>query len=402
MGIFNFVQNGVREMMIARPDQFHGLIVYKHPDTNIPMYSQLTVASDECAVFFKDGHVVGVLPTGRHTLSTQNIPFLNSIITSFTGGNVFIAQVFFVKTTPLRRIPFGGSCGEVVDPNTGLQVPIRMFGEFSVVVTDPVRFVVGYVGQASAGDNEEVLRWVTDKFINSVGTVLTELARAENESLLNVINNREKLATTFVQRAPVLADLGVRILEISKIEPNVPEEHMAEIRAKMKELADAKWDVKKKRIAIEAAAAEAEAKQFELDQKFKQDSRYVKELAGSYQGYAAGQAMMGAGQGMATHGVGDGGMAGAGMQMAMGVNMAQGMAAGMAAPAAAYGPPPTSQAQAPGIVVTCGSCNTQQPGGKFCQECGTTLAQPKKYCHSCGGELLAQAKFCAGCGTKAP
>ncbi len=55
MGVFDFVKNGVREMMIARPDNLKQLIVYKHPDQNFPMYSQLTVDSDECAVFFKDG-----------------------------------------------------------------------------------------------------------------------------------------------------------------------------------------------------------------------------------------------------------------------------------------------------------------------------------------------------------
>src|SRR5579872_4660483 len=64
MGVFDFVKNGVREMMIARPDNQKSLIVYKHPDQNFPMYSQLTVDSDECCVFFKDGRVVGVLPPG--------------------------------------------------------------------------------------------------------------------------------------------------------------------------------------------------------------------------------------------------------------------------------------------------------------------------------------------------
>jgi hypothetical protein len=53
MGIMDFVKGGVREMMIARPDQLKHLIVFKHPDQNFPMYSQLTVDSDECAVFFK-------------------------------------------------------------------------------------------------------------------------------------------------------------------------------------------------------------------------------------------------------------------------------------------------------------------------------------------------------------
>ena len=64
MGVFDFVKSGVKEMMIARDDRLKGLIVYKHPDQNFPMFSQLTVDSDECAVFFKDGKVVGVMPPG--------------------------------------------------------------------------------------------------------------------------------------------------------------------------------------------------------------------------------------------------------------------------------------------------------------------------------------------------
>ena len=47
MGVFDFVKQGVQEMMIARPDHLKNLIVYKHPDQNVPLYSQLTVDSDE-------------------------------------------------------------------------------------------------------------------------------------------------------------------------------------------------------------------------------------------------------------------------------------------------------------------------------------------------------------------
>lgn len=403
MGVFDFVKSGVREMMIARPDQVKHLIVYKHPDQNFPMLSQLTVDSDECAVFFKDGRVMGVLPPGRHTMHTQNIPFLNNIVNNFTGGQVFISEIYFVKTTPLRGIPFGGPAGEIVDPNTGLQGPIRIFGEFSVAVTDPVRFIVGYVGQAAAGDNDQVLNWIKGKFINSVGTVLTELCEVEQKSVLHVINNKERLAQAFIQRAPNLNDIGVRILEMGRIDPNLPEEFMQELRDAVKELAVAQREVKKKQIAIAGAQADAQARQFELDQKFSQDSRYVKDLAGNYQNYAAGQAMIGAGQGMASHGVGDG-VAGMGAQMAVGVGMGNMMMGGMAN--AGGGAPPQAQAAPPqfspgGQLVTCAKCSTKQPGGKFCAECGTPLAQPKKFCTGCGAENAPTAKFCAACGTPA-
>jgi membrane protease subunit (stomatin/prohibitin family) len=394
MGVFDFVRNGVREMMVARPDSQKALIVYKHPDQNLPMHSQLTVDSDECAVFFRDGPVVGVIPPGRVTLDTQNIPFLNSIVTSFTGGQVFIAEVYFVKTTPVRSVPFGGPVGDMLDPLTGEQVQPRIFGEMSVAVVDPVRFVVGYSGQAAAGDNDAVLAWIKGLFMNGVKTTLGELCDSEGKSLLQAVSLTTKLAAAFVARAPDLNDIGVRILQVGQFNINFSEEDRRRLVAANAEIAKAQREVRVKQIGVAGSAADAQARQFQLDQQFSQDARYVKDLAGSYQGYAAGQAVMGAGKGMAEHGVG-GGVAGLGAQMAVGMGMGGVMAAGMVpgAPAPVFSPG--------GTQVTCGKCGAKQPGGKFCTDCGTPLVAQKKFCSGCGTEMSPGAKFCSGCGTAA-
>jgi membrane protease subunit (stomatin/prohibitin family) len=396
MGVFDFVRNGVREMMVARPDQYKQLIVYKHPDQNIPMYSQLTVDSDECAVFFKDGRVVGVLPPGRATLQSQNVPFLNALVTNYTGGQVFITEVFFVKTAPVRSVPFGGPIGEMPDPLLGELVTPRIFGEMSLVVFDPVRFVVGYSGQAATGDNDAVLGWIKGLFMNAVKTTLGELCETEGKSLLQAIGLTSKLAAAFVAHAPDLNDIGVRILQVGQFNINFNDEDRERLQAAQGEIAKAQREVRVKQIAVAGAAADAQARQFGLDQQFGQDSRYVKELAGSYQGYAAGQALMGAGKGMAEHGVG-GGIAGLGAQMAVGLGVGNVMAGGMAGAAAA--PAPTFSPG--GTQVTCGKCGSKQPGGKFCADCGSALVAQKKFCSGCGTELLAGAKFCPNCGTAA-
>src|SRR5260221_5375736 len=325
MGVFDFVRSGVREMMVARPDNFKNLIVYKHPDQNIPMYSQLTVDSDECAVFFKDGRVVGIIPPGRVTLQSQNIPFLNALVTSFTGGQVLIAEVYFVRTAPVRSVPFGGPIGDMLDPLTGEQVQPRIFGEMSVVVVDPVKFILGYSGQAATGDNDFVLGWIKGLFMNGVKTTLGELCDSEGKSLLQAVSLTTKLAAAFVAHAPDLNDIGVRILQVGQFNINFSEEDRQRLVAANAEIAKAQREVRVKQIGVAGAAAEAQARQFELDQKFGQDARYVQQLAGNYQNYAAGQAMMGAGQGMAEHGVG-GGVAGLGAQMAVGVGVGNMMA----------------------------------------------------------------------------
>lgn len=201
-----------------------------------------------------------------------------------------------------------------------------------------------------------------------------------------------RLAAAFVAHAPDLNDAGVKILQVGTFNINFNEEDRQRLVSANAEIAKAQRQAKAKQIGVAGAAADAQARQFGLDQQFSQDARYVKELAGSYQGYAAAQAVIGAGKGMAQHGVGAG-VAGLGAQMAIGVGMGNAMAGGMAQPT----PAPTFSPG--GTQVTCGKCGTTQPGGKFCAECGTPLVAPIKFCSACGVELSANVKFCPSCGT---
>ena len=50
------------------------LFVYKHPVEDFNCGSQLIVNESQEALFFRDGKAYDVLPAGRYTLSTSNIP----------------------------------------------------------------------------------------------------------------------------------------------------------------------------------------------------------------------------------------------------------------------------------------------------------------------------------------
>ena len=90
----------------------------------------------------------------------------------------------------------------------------------------------------------------------------------------------------------------------------------------------------------------AKAKQVQLDQKFGNDARYVQQLAGNWNNYAAGCAMMGAGEGMAKGG-GDGGGAGMlGAQVAVGMGMMNAMQSPSAG-AAVHSAPASSPLRSP-------------------------------------------------------
>lgn len=185
MGILDFVKGGVKELAIARPDAAKSYWVYKHPDQTIPMKAQLTVDSDEVALFFKNGAYVGSFSAGRHTLDASNIPFLGQLVDKFTGGNVFICEVFFVTTRELPSIKFGTSVGDVMDPQTNLRVRMMVHGEFSARVIDPAKLVIGLVGQR-ATENEQFLGWFKSQVQKTIKDHIAELVVKQNWPLLKV------------------------------------------------------------------------------------------------------------------------------------------------------------------------------------------------------------------------
>src|SRR3984957_13528238 len=254
------------------------------------------------------------------------------MVNNFTGGQVFISEIYFVKTTPVRSIPFGGPIGTMRDPQLMCLVTPRIFGEMSVVVTDPVQFIVGYVGQASAGNNDQILSWIKGLFMNGVKQTLGEFCVKQKVTLIDAIAYTSELSQAFVAHVPALNEVGIRILQMGAFNINFSPEDDKKLNDANERfvatVAEAQRDVQIEQIRIAGAAAKAQQAQFGLDQKYNQDARYVQNLAGNYSNYAAGQAMMGAGEGMAAHGVG-GGVAGIGAQMGVGVAMAQGMAGAM-------------------------------------------------------------------------
>lgn len=411
--VMNFVKDGIQEMLIQRPDDKKNLIVYKHPENTIPTGAQLTVDADEAAVFFRDGGLVGALRTAgvgqRHTLTSQNIPILGRLVDSVTGGNIFVTDLYFVTMRPIYGQRFGGALGYIEDPMLGEMVSPRIFGEYAFRIFDPERFIVNYVGLQQTGTNEEVARWLTGKFMNSVTTVLGEVMEAEQKSILQLMRLQQQLAQTFLQRCPDLNDIGVQITDVGEFRVNLDEEEEAQLKAAQAEIGSAKRAARAAQIGISTAQAQAAQKQFELDQQFQQDARYVQGLAGgNFGAYAAGKAMMGAGEGMAKGG-GEGGggggmMAGAGLGAGFGMaNMMMGsMQPGQQMPQ--QQPPPAAAAApaAAGGTVQCPGCSANVPPGKFCAECGTNLSPAPRFCPSCGTQGAAGAKFCANCGTGFP
>ncbi len=350
MGIFDFVKNGVQRMMIARPDTAKEAIVYKHPDQNFPFWSQLTVDSDELVLFFKDGAYVGYLGPGRHTLDTQNIPFLGALVDKMTGGNVFISELYFVTTRPLYNQTFGGPIGSMRDPELEIRVNPRAFGTYSFRVVDAMKFVMEFVGQTGAADPDRAMQWVRDQLMMGVKATLTGLIKQGEMTMMDFGTAGPEVARSIVQSCPDLTRIGVQVLEIAKLNLNLSDEDQARIDEFQDQIVQAKVNARKAKIGISQAEAEAAAQKFHDDRMFQNRAQYVNNLdMNRYQQFAGAEAMMGMGQGMAKGGEGAGAaMAGAGLAAGMGMGMGMQYAApGGYPPQPGYPPPGYGHAHPP-------------------------------------------------------
>jgi membrane protease subunit (stomatin/prohibitin family) len=431
MGIMDFVKGGVGRMMIARPDEHKDKVVYKHPDQTFPFWSQLTVDSDEVCLFFKDGTYVGALPPGRHTLQTQNIPFLNALVDKFTGANVFISELFFVTTRPLYNQGFGDTIGSMRDPELDIRVTPRAFGTYSFRVVDPLRFVIGFRGQTS-GDPDQSLRWVRDQLFMGLRSTLTRLIKAGDLTLLDLGTCGPEVARAVVQNCPDLANVGVQVLEIAKLNINLSDEDHRRIDAAQDQIVAAKLAARKAKIAVAQAEAEAQARQYQLDQDFMNRARYINQLdMARYQQYAAAEANLGLGQGFAQGGEGAaGGAAAAGVMQ--GAALGAGLQAGLRAPGPFPGPPPgypspgypppgyapQGYPPAPGYppppaYPPPGAAAYPNPAGFPAVQPPPVAAAPPPpavqpgapagnaaRCASCGAQNPSLARFCAECGVR--
>ncbi len=360
MGVMDWLKRGVGELMIARPDEAKTQIVWKHPDPTIPMKSQLTVESDERCVFFRDGKVVATLGPGRHTLDTTNLPFLSNLVDSFTGGRVFIAEVFFVSMTEQVGQKFGGRIGNVEDPKSGVPVETMVHGEFAFRVSDAERLIVGLVGMGG-GAPVQVSGWMREQVLKVIRDRVAEMLVKNKWPLLDVTSG----AYTEEIEADVLAGLGTHCSGYGLVIPRLGN--------------------------FVVAIADGDAANLK---KLYTDAAYVRAVGGvdNFQRFAAGKAMLGAGEGMAKgggDGSGSGGLLG-GAGLGVGLGLAQQMM---------QSPRPAGETAA--ARVWCGKCGAQVAAGKFCAACGGMLgAAPAGGCAGCSAALAADARFCGQCGRK--
>ena len=362
---------------IAVPDDRKNQIVYKWPDLSIRRYTKAIVNADEEALFVNTGQVVATMGPGRHDIDADEIPGLGILIDAATGGRAYRAELYFIGTREYPGNTFGGRIDDVQDPQTGMIVTLRIFGDYSLQVKDPTALITNLTGTVNVADNDAITGWVSDQLLKVMRTHMTTQIVQNGWPILGLSAYTPQIEADAIAAANAqLQPYGVALVRMGNFDINLADED----EAQLKNLA--------------------------------RDTAYSR-LAGSFNQYAAGEAALGAGQGMAKGGAGVGGAflaaglgaAGQAASAAPGPTPPAGPGFVGGGPGFAGGQPaPAAGAQAaPAARIECPNCSAHNPeGAKFCSSCGTRLEVPAAAtvtCPSCNAENVAGAKFCSSCGT---
>jgi len=138
--------------------------------------SQLTVNDGEWAILFRDGKALEVFDSGRHVLTTQNIPVLTKLVTQFGYGpdSPFRSNVVFVAKRLFTNFKWGTPNPIVYrDPEINM-IRLTAFGTLSIRIKDPLIFLNNLVGRHSAFSTkkiEEYLRSIiSSKLAGTLGS----------------------------------------------------------------------------------------------------------------------------------------------------------------------------------------------------------------------------------------
>jgi membrane protease subunit (stomatin/prohibitin family) len=175
-------------------------IVHRIPEKGsgeIKYGAQLVVRESQAAIFFYNGKAYDAFPSGRHTLTTANIPILNKVLSLPWGfTSPLRAEVYFVNMRVFPNLKWGTRDPVAFkDSELGL-IRLRAFGIFNVRVIQPVLFVntlVGTQGVYTAEEIEEYLsRVIVSRFNDFLGDHL--------DTILNLPGRYDKLSAGLIER----------------------------------------------------------------------------------------------------------------------------------------------------------------------------------------------------------
>ncbi|CAN5139937.1 SPFH domain-containing protein [soil metagenome] len=210
MGLFDKIKNELIDI-IDWTDDSANTMVWRFPrhQNEIKMGAKLTVRESQVAVFVNEGKIADVYSPGLHTLSTQNMPILTTIMGWKYGFNSpFKAEVYFVNTKQFTDNKWGTKNPIMLRDAEFGPIRLRAFGNYAIRVNDAGKFIKEIAGTQSHFTTEEV----TEQLRNLIITRFTDAVAESKIPILDLAANYDELSKFITGKInPEFNELGVEV-----------------------------------------------------------------------------------------------------------------------------------------------------------------------------------------------
>ena len=364
------------------------LLVWKCEKEDFNNNSQIIVMESEEALFVKDGIVVGTITAGKHTLNTENFPFINGLRKMVTGGeSPFNCKIYFIDKAHKLEILWGTDTPiQMRDAEYGFAVGVRARGSYSIQIKDSKKFFVKLVGNTEFFTKEQIQEQFRSAFQSKIKVSIAKTMKECKYTVLDMNTELETIGQSVeTDLSEILDEYGIRLVNFYISDISIPED-------------DPNYQI------INKAYAKAHAGKIEInvqgDMWGKLTAKELLKDVATNPG-AGGMAAMGAGIGV--------GAASAGVfnnlanqlftpmqneqvkeqqpQQNIGQNRVSRFA------------PKSATTTSGSTTIKCPNCGNKIPAtSKFCGNCGTKIEE--SVCKNCGTKLEKTTKFCPICGTR--
>lgn len=350
-------------MAIVEVVKYNGkpnMMAWKYPSEELGTWTQVIVNETQEVVFVKEGRVLDVLKAGRHTLSTENIPFLSKIINlPFGGKSPFTAEIWYVNKVFALDVKWGTAPAiQLQDPKYKVFVPVTAFGQFGIRVIDSKQFLTKLVGTLPSFDHDVMVKYFRGLLVSNVKNVISGYLVKKDISILEINAYISEIGEELESKLkPELDKYGIELVNFYVTSIEAPEDDSSVIKLK-----------------------EALSKRAEMD-----IVGYDYTTARSFDTLESAAKNEGSGSNLMNAGIGLGMGLGAGTQFGTQMNSVSSKLN-------------TSNEKKERNKIKCNKCgNEVEENQKFCPECGEKIGN---FCKNCGAKLAKKGqKFCPECGT---
>jgi len=339
----------------------NNVLVWKFPGEDFNTLSQLIVHETQEALFFKDGKALDLFGAGRYTLHSQNIPLIRRVVNlPFNGESPFHCEVYFINRIVSMDVKWGTSSPiPIQDPVYKIILPICVYGQFAVQVSDSRKFLLGMVGTIRQFDQKTLLTYFRGILMTNIKDYIVKQFTDRNLSFLEIQGNLKTISDGIENSVAKEFDIyGLKLVNFNVISIEPSENDPSYLQLK------------------QALAKRAEMQV--LGYNYQQERTYdILDMAAANEGTASD-------------------IMGAGMGIGMGVNLGNTIGGFMG------NAMPNVKEEVQEEVLKCPTCKRDLPAdAKFCMSCGTKIDREPELelfiCPHCG-EKVPKGKFCMGCG----